>query len=85
MISNTALFEKKSDYLNEEPTFLRLLYLWGLRNKDVVGRSYYGIFLTEERARLSAEEAYFCWENSFEIVKLPIGVINWKNYKEVKE
>ncbi len=85
MISNTALFEKKSDSLDGEPTFLRLLYLWGLRDQDVIGRSYNGIFLTEERARLSAKEAYFHWENNLEIVKLPIGVTNWESYKEVKE
>ncbi len=85
MISNTALFEKKSDYFNEEPTFLRLLYLWGLRNKDVVGRSYYGIFLTKERARISVKETHTDWEDFLEIVKLPIGVLYWEDYKEVKE
>ncbi len=85
MISNTALFKKRSDYLNGEPTFLRLLYIWGLRDEDSFRRSYYGIFLTKERALIAAKKAYISWEKYFEIVKLPIGVTNWEDYKEVKE
>ena len=85
MISNTALFEKKSDNFDEEPTFLRLLYLWGIRSKRVAERTYYGVFLTEERARTSMKRILFTDENVFEVVKLPIGVLCWEDYKEVKK
>ena len=85
MISNTALFEKESNSLDEEPTFLRLFYLWGLRDRDVIGRSYHGIFLTKERARISVKETHTDWEDFLEIVKLSIGVLYREDYKEVKE
>ena len=85
MISNTAIFRKESIYIDGIPTFERFLYIWAVRDKEILEQSYYGVFLTEERAQTFAKKDDIHWEDFLEIVKLPIGVLYWEDYKEVKE